>query len=247
MSCARRHRACARCERDRCTSRRRSLLPGTRRRSHVERRSTARRDRPQSARRRDRPGDRRRRSQSPRHPSRLAPARGRASVGDRGCQRHLAADARRQVPGAIVAANILGKPREAHYEAVPRVVFTDPQAAAVGATEAAFSATARVSEVAKTAAYTRAYDKSNGFMTLLSDGERLTGAYALGPGGGRVAAASHTCDPRSSAARCAARHDPAVPDVLRDLSRCAESAAATDQDSALISKLQLGWRISRGR
>jgi dihydrolipoamide dehydrogenase len=84
----------------------------------------------------------------------------------------------------VVAANILGEPRAANYEAVPRVVFTDPQAASVGAAEAVFSATARVSEVAKTATYTRAYDKSNGFMTLLSDGERLTGAYALGPEAG---------------------------------------------------------------
>jgi len=67
---------------------------------------------------------------------------------------------------------------------VPRVVFTDPQAASVGAAEAPFSATARMSEAAKTAAYTRAWDKSNGFMTLLSDGERLTGAYALGPEAG---------------------------------------------------------------
>jgi pyruvate/2-oxoglutarate dehydrogenase complex dihydrolipoamide dehydrogenase (E3) component len=86
--------------------------------------------------------------------------------------------------GRVVAANILGEPREANYEAVPRVVFTDPQAASVGAAEAKFSATARVSEIAKTATYTRAYDKSNGFMTLLSDGERLTGAYALGPEAG---------------------------------------------------------------
>jgi pyruvate/2-oxoglutarate dehydrogenase complex dihydrolipoamide dehydrogenase (E3) component len=86
--------------------------------------------------------------------------------------------------GRIVAANLLGEPREAHYEAVPRVTFTDPQAAAAGATEAAFSATALVSEVAKTAAYTRAYAESNGFLTLLSDGERLTGAYALGPEAG---------------------------------------------------------------
>jgi pyruvate/2-oxoglutarate dehydrogenase complex dihydrolipoamide dehydrogenase (E3) component len=84
----------------------------------------------------------------------------------------------------VVASNLLGEPREANYEAVPRVVFTDPQAAAVGGTEARFTATARVSQVAKTATYTREYDKSNGFMTLLSDGERLTGAYALGPEAG---------------------------------------------------------------
>jgi pyruvate/2-oxoglutarate dehydrogenase complex dihydrolipoamide dehydrogenase (E3) component len=86
--------------------------------------------------------------------------------------------------GEIVAANILGEPREAHYEAVPDVVFTDPQAAAVGMTEAPFSATVPVSEVAKTAAYTHAYAQSNGFLTLLSDGERLTGGYALGPEAG---------------------------------------------------------------
>jgi pyruvate/2-oxoglutarate dehydrogenase complex dihydrolipoamide dehydrogenase (E3) component len=86
--------------------------------------------------------------------------------------------------GEIVAANILGEPREAHYEAVPDVVFTDPQAAAVGMTEAPFSATVPVSEVAKTATYTHAYAQSNGFLTLLSDGERLTGGYALGPEAG---------------------------------------------------------------
>jgi pyruvate/2-oxoglutarate dehydrogenase complex dihydrolipoamide dehydrogenase (E3) component len=86
--------------------------------------------------------------------------------------------------GEVVAANILGEPREANYEAVPDVVYTDPQAASVGAAEAAFSATTPVSEVAKTATYTRAYAQSNGFLTLLSDGERLTGAYALGPEAG---------------------------------------------------------------
>jgi hypothetical protein len=41
-----------------------------------------------------------------------------------------------------------------------------------------------VSEVPKTATYTHAYADSNGFLTLLSDGERLTGAYALGPEAG---------------------------------------------------------------
>jgi dihydrolipoamide dehydrogenase len=86
--------------------------------------------------------------------------------------------------GRVVAANILGERREANYDAVPRVTFTDPQVASVGAGEAAFSATARIAEVPKTATYTRAYDQSNGFLTLLSDGETLTGAYALGPEAG---------------------------------------------------------------
>ena len=86
--------------------------------------------------------------------------------------------------GEVVAANILGNPREANYEAVPRVVYTDPQAAAVGAGTGTFSATVPLSEVAKTATYTHAYADDKGFMTLLSDGERLTGAYALGPEAG---------------------------------------------------------------
>ena len=86
--------------------------------------------------------------------------------------------------GEVAASNILGEPREANYEAVPRVVFTDPQAAAVGATEARFSATVALKDVPKTATYSLAYAESNGFLTLLSDGERLTGAYALGPEAG---------------------------------------------------------------
>jgi pyruvate/2-oxoglutarate dehydrogenase complex dihydrolipoamide dehydrogenase (E3) component len=86
--------------------------------------------------------------------------------------------------GEVVAANILGEPRKANYEAVPRVVYTDPQAAAVGAAAGRFSAMVPLSEVAKTATYTRAYAENNGFLTLVSDGERLTGAYALGPEAG---------------------------------------------------------------
>jgi pyruvate/2-oxoglutarate dehydrogenase complex dihydrolipoamide dehydrogenase (E3) component len=86
--------------------------------------------------------------------------------------------------GDVVAANILGESREANYEAVPRVVYTDPQAAAVGAIKAQFSATVALSGIPKTATYTRAYAESNGFLTLLSDGERLTGAYGLGPEAG---------------------------------------------------------------
>jgi pyruvate/2-oxoglutarate dehydrogenase complex dihydrolipoamide dehydrogenase (E3) component len=86
--------------------------------------------------------------------------------------------------GDVVAANILGEPRKANYEAVPRVEYTDPQAAAVGASAARFMAMVPLSGVPKAATYTRAYADGNGFLTLLSDGERLTGAYALGPEAG---------------------------------------------------------------
>ena len=47
--------------------------------------------------------------------------------------------------GDVVAANISGEARPANYEAVPRVTYTDPQAAAVGVAEARYSGTARVS------------------------------------------------------------------------------------------------------
>ena len=86
--------------------------------------------------------------------------------------------------GEVVAANILGERREASYDAVPRVVFTDPAAASVGVTDAPFSGTVPLREIAKTETYTRAYAEGIGFLTLLSDGSRLTGAYALGPEAG---------------------------------------------------------------
>jgi pyruvate/2-oxoglutarate dehydrogenase complex dihydrolipoamide dehydrogenase (E3) component len=86
--------------------------------------------------------------------------------------------------GRIVASNILGRPREAHYEAVPRVIFCDPQAAAVGAADGPFVATIPLAGVPRTSTYTRAYDTQPGFLSLVSDGHRLTGAYALGPEAG---------------------------------------------------------------
>jgi dihydrolipoamide dehydrogenase len=86
--------------------------------------------------------------------------------------------------GRIAAANILGEVREANYDAVPRVIFTDPQAASVGAAEGPLTATAPITEVPKTATYTRSYAERHGFLTLVSDGDRLTGAHALGPDAG---------------------------------------------------------------
>jgi pyruvate/2-oxoglutarate dehydrogenase complex dihydrolipoamide dehydrogenase (E3) component len=51
----------------------------------------------------------------------------------------------------------------------------------LGLSADAFSATVMLRDVAKTATYTRSYAETNGFLTLLSDGQRITGAYALGP------------------------------------------------------------------
>jgi len=86
--------------------------------------------------------------------------------------------------GEVVADNILGTPRMANYEAVPQVVYTDPQAGSVGAAAGRYSATVPITEIAKIATYSRSYADAKGFLTLLSDGTRLTGAYALGPEAG---------------------------------------------------------------
>jgi pyruvate/2-oxoglutarate dehydrogenase complex dihydrolipoamide dehydrogenase (E3) component len=86
--------------------------------------------------------------------------------------------------GRIAADNILGGSREADYSAVPRVVFTDPQAASVGEAEGPHTASAQMAEVPRTATYARTEDERPGFMTLISDGERITGAHALGPEAG---------------------------------------------------------------
>jgi len=71
-----------------------------------------------------------------------------------------------------------------NYDAVPRVVFTDPQAASVGEADGEVAATVSLAGVPGTSTYTREYADKPCFMTLVSDGERLTGAYPLGPEAG---------------------------------------------------------------
>jgi pyruvate/2-oxoglutarate dehydrogenase complex dihydrolipoamide dehydrogenase (E3) component len=86
--------------------------------------------------------------------------------------------------GRVAAANILGERRVADYSAVPRVVFTHPQAASVGEPEGIVTATISLSVVPKTVTYLRAWDDKPRFLTLVSDGEVLTGAYGIGPEAG---------------------------------------------------------------
>jgi pyruvate/2-oxoglutarate dehydrogenase complex dihydrolipoamide dehydrogenase (E3) component len=84
----------------------------------------------------------------------------------------------------IAASDVLGRDARADYRAVPRVVFTDPQVAAVGESDGEASGTVQLASVARTSTYTREYADRPGFLTLISDGEKLIGAYAVGPEAG---------------------------------------------------------------
>jgi pyruvate/2-oxoglutarate dehydrogenase complex dihydrolipoamide dehydrogenase (E3) component len=86
--------------------------------------------------------------------------------------------------GRVAAADMLGKPARADYRAVPRVVFTDPQVAAVGSSEGDRTGTAQLAEVPRTSTYTRRYADRPAFLTLVAQGDHLVGAYAVGPEAG---------------------------------------------------------------
>jgi len=86
--------------------------------------------------------------------------------------------------GRVAASNILGRDVVADYRAVPRVVFTDPQIAAVGELDGPSSGTAQLDSISLTSTYSREYDKHPGFLTVVSDGNKLIGAHAVGPEAG---------------------------------------------------------------
>src|SRR5262249_8300762 len=71
--------------------------------------------------------------------------------------------------GRVAAWNIMGRDVTADYRAVPRVVFTAPQVAAVGEVEGQGSGTAQLSRITRAETYSREYDKRPGFLTLISD------------------------------------------------------------------------------
>jgi pyruvate/2-oxoglutarate dehydrogenase complex dihydrolipoamide dehydrogenase (E3) component len=89
----------------------------------------------------------------------------------------------------VVADNILGTPRSARYDGIPRVVFTDPEVAAVGLTSQqaeAQSLSIAGAEVDLTEVIARpwTYEQDpRGHLGVLADRDRrvLLGAWAVGP------------------------------------------------------------------
>jgi pyruvate/2-oxoglutarate dehydrogenase complex dihydrolipoamide dehydrogenase (E3) component len=89
----------------------------------------------------------------------------------------------------IAAADILGKPACADYRAVPRVVFTDPEVAAVGMSEAAareagIDVAAATIDLPTSIARPYTYEQEpRGKLGVVADRERgvLVGAWIVGP------------------------------------------------------------------
>jgi pyruvate/2-oxoglutarate dehydrogenase complex dihydrolipoamide dehydrogenase (E3) component len=84
----------------------------------------------------------------------------------------------------IAIADMQGKNHSADYRAVPKVVFTDPEVAFVGEAEGKATGTGLLKDVSRTSTYEREWDKRPMFVTVISDGAKLTGAYAVGPSAG---------------------------------------------------------------
>ena len=133
--------------------------------------------------------------------------------------------------GEVVAANILGEPRKANYEAVPRVVYTDPQAAAVGASAGAFQRDGPAVGGGEDGDLHARLRRQQRLPDAAQRRRAADGRLRARPRGGRVAAAGDPRDPRPGPTRRSDGHDPAVPDVLGDLRRRAEGAPRRDRGS----------------
>ncbi len=94
-----------------------------------------------------------------------------------------------QYQGRVVADNILGTFRKARYDGIPRVVFTDPEVAAVGITarearDRGIRCLSAEVDLPQVIARPWTYEREpRGHLGVLADGERgvLIGAWAVGP------------------------------------------------------------------
>jgi dihydrolipoamide dehydrogenase len=96
--------------------------------------------------------------------------------------------------GVAVAERIAGQAGHVNYEAIPSVVYTSPEVAAVGRTEEELKAAGIAYAVGKfpfaANGRARAIGETDGFVKLLADKatDRLLGAHIIGPDGGTLIA-----------------------------------------------------------
>ena len=145
----------------------------------------------------------------------------RRRLGDRRRDRRPAVHPRRQVPGADRGDDILGSEARADYRAVPRVIFTDPEVAVVGEAEGEVDRRRRqLAGVARTLDLHARVRGAPGFLTSSSDGEKLIGAYAVGPrrASGSSRRRSRSA-PRCRSRSCATRSSRSRPSQRRSSTR----------------------------
>jgi len=96
--------------------------------------------------------------------------------------------------GVAVAERIAGQAGHVNYEAIPSVIYTSPEVAAVGRTEEELKAAGIAYAVGKfpfsANGRARAMAETDGFVKLLADKttDRLLGAHIIGPDGGTLIA-----------------------------------------------------------
>ena len=192
------------------------------------RRPPARRDRAPAAHRWPRPRDRRARARPRRDRRRRADARGRGRLGDRRRHRHLAADLGRQVPGRgsrrRTSSAMTARPTT---PPCPRVVFTDPQMAAVGEADGPVTATCPLPRSPAQRRTRGAYDTRPGFPGRSS--RTASGSPAPTPPAPRRASgcSRRRWRPNRVPLSVLLRRHPAVPDVLRGVPPRAAGARGT--------------------
>ena len=131
----------------------------------------------------------------------------------------------------VVAANIAGDARPANYQDVPRVTYTDPQAAAVGATEANYTPPPRPCQTCRGPPPTPTTTPNPTGSWPCCPMARYSPAPT--PSGPRPAnGCNRRRSPSADPPRGADRHDPALPQLLRQLRHGAENTAHADRRHA---------------
>ena len=204
--------------------------------AEVRAREAAGRHRPRAAGRRHRARDDRRRvGREGRDQGRRPAQGGRRHLGDRRHHRHRAVHARRQVPGARLREGDPRQGREGRLHRDPACRVHRPAGGRGRRGRGRADRHGAAVRASRARRPTRASTRSRpGFLTLVSDGSEADRRLRGRPRGGRVARPGDARDQGRGPGRRAARHDPAVPDVLRGVRERADRPGVTgDGDGGL--------------